>query len=72
MEWMLFLFIPAFIAQTYFIIQDIVYGVKQSKWYRKRKGGKWFYMAHGLPMAPYWTQKPTFICQGRILKTEEY
>lgn len=62
----------AFIEATLQQISSLIWEIKQSKWYRKRKGGKWYYMGTALPMCPFWTQKPFTSCQARILKIEDY
>lgn len=54
------------------IIESIDFEFQQFEWYRKRKGGSWYYMTTWLPMSPFWTDTPFKNCGGRALKEEHY
>jgi len=51
---------------------DLDHELTQYEFYRKYKGGTFYYQKFNLPMFPYWSDKIITSCQGRIIEKESY
>jgi hypothetical protein len=44
----------------------------QFKWYRKWKGGTYYFIWNWLPINPFWSENLITSCGGRAIETETW
>ena len=48
------------------------FNLKQFQWYRRWRGGRWYYMGFNINVAPFWDNELIKCCGMRVIKEEDW